>query len=226
MLDMIWEEGSGLIITSARPSQSFRSLTHATPEQLALCPGLGDIKVRRLSDAFSLPFKVSAEQRATPRKRDKSGSGKSKTALLSGGRVVPPIEPGQMSLRESVERARSVSSTPAPTASAVRDARGREPSEAIDVDEGPEDGVAGAPEPERHPRPAAYSPEWPEDAGVDAAAAADVLDTSHSLLETVTAETARAGEKRVWHDPLESDDSEAEEDADASVAHKKRKAAG
>lgn len=35
-------------------------MTHATPEQLALCPGLGEVKVRRLYDAFNLPFKVGA----------------------------------------------------------------------------------------------------------------------------------------------------------------------
>ncbi|KAJ9115976.1 hypothetical protein QFC22_005119 [Naganishia vaughanmartiniae] len=45
--------------------RSFKNLTHATPEQLALCPGLGDIKVRRLFDAFNLPFKVGASSRSS-----------------------------------------------------------------------------------------------------------------------------------------------------------------
>jgi hypothetical protein len=51
-----------------RYEQSFKNLAHATPEQLALCPGLGDIKVRRLYDAFNLPFKVGASGKSSKSK--------------------------------------------------------------------------------------------------------------------------------------------------------------
>ncbi|KAJ9091874.1 hypothetical protein QFC21_007072 [Naganishia friedmannii] len=53
------------VMTLSTNFGSFKNLAHATPEQLALCPGLGDIKVRRLFDAFNLPFRVGASGRAS-----------------------------------------------------------------------------------------------------------------------------------------------------------------
>lgn len=56
------------VMTLSTNFGSFKNLAHATPEQLALCPGLGDIKVRRLYDAFNLPFKVGASGKSSKSK--------------------------------------------------------------------------------------------------------------------------------------------------------------
>jgi hypothetical protein len=57
-------------------------MAHATPEQLALCPGLGEVKVRRLYDAFNLPFKVGAGGKRVRKVKpaEASTSGKSRTS--------------------------------------------------------------------------------------------------------------------------------------------------
>jgi hypothetical protein len=141
--------------------QSFKNLAHATPEQLSLCPGLGDVKVRRLVDAFNTPFKVSA---GAPIPRPKSSKSTSKAKSKEGEAALPP---GQLSLRESVERGRSVTATPE-MATTV-----------IDVDA--EDAtlvIQG-------------SPDWP----VEENTSADADDGGND-----------GSKKRVWHDPLDSDD--------------------
>lgn len=38
--------------------QSFKKLSTASAGQLSLCPGFGDLKARRLREAFALPFRV------------------------------------------------------------------------------------------------------------------------------------------------------------------------
>ena len=38
--------------------QSVADMAKATPEQLLLCPGFGQVKVRRLREAFDKPFHV------------------------------------------------------------------------------------------------------------------------------------------------------------------------
>ncbi|KAJ9080212.1 ssDNA endonuclease and repair protein rad10 [Entomophthora muscae] len=49
------------VMTLAANFPNFKSLAQATPEQLSLCPGLGDKKVIRLSKAFTQPFYVQKE---------------------------------------------------------------------------------------------------------------------------------------------------------------------
>jgi hypothetical protein len=68
-------------------------MAHATPEQLALCPGLGEVKVRRLYDAFNLPFKVGAG--GQPRKRSKANT----STKTNGAKNAPPTATSGKSTR-------------------------------------------------------------------------------------------------------------------------------
>ncbi|KAG7570971.1 hypothetical protein FFLO_01065 [Filobasidium floriforme] len=70
------------VITLSTNFGSFKKLAHASSEQLSLCPGLGDVKVRRLMEAFNLPFRPGAgsskekDQKKTSDFFTKNGKGK------------------------------------------------------------------------------------------------------------------------------------------------------
>jgi len=50
------------VITLASNFGSLKRMAVATPEELSLCPGLGEKKVKRLKEAFSQPFVVRQEK--------------------------------------------------------------------------------------------------------------------------------------------------------------------
>lgn len=76
-----------------RYEQSLKNLAHATPEQLALCPGLGDIKVRRLYDAFNLPFKVGASGKSSKAKPTTKTTPSASQNILSKGKEKAAMNP-------------------------------------------------------------------------------------------------------------------------------------
>jgi DNA excision repair protein ERCC-1 len=51
-----WGEFTQLEIHSLTMLQSFKKIVHARPEQVGICPGFGEQKVKRLLDAFNEPF--------------------------------------------------------------------------------------------------------------------------------------------------------------------------
>ncbi|KAI5449208.1 ssDNA endonuclease and repair protein rad10 [Naganishia albida] len=75
------------VLTLGTNFGSFKNMAHATPEQLALCPGLGEVKVRRLYDAFNLPFKVGAGGQS--RKRSKANA----ATKTNGAKDAPTTTP-------------------------------------------------------------------------------------------------------------------------------------
>lgn len=45
--------------------QSFHNIVTAPPEKLSMCPGFGDIKVRRVKEAFNIPFKAGMKNQSS-----------------------------------------------------------------------------------------------------------------------------------------------------------------
>ncbi|GHJ90227.1 hypothetical protein NliqN6_6629 [Naganishia liquefaciens] len=71
------------VITLGTNFGSFKNMTHATPEQLGLCPGLGEVKVRRLYDAFNLPFRVGGGTTKRVRGRTAASSTTTPTTMTT-----------------------------------------------------------------------------------------------------------------------------------------------
>jgi hypothetical protein len=55
--------------------QTFDRIVHASSEELSLCPGLGDVKVRRLQEAFTSRFKPKRKDGPGKKTRDLPRSG-------------------------------------------------------------------------------------------------------------------------------------------------------
>jgi hypothetical protein len=55
--------------------QTFDRIVHASSEELSLCPGLGDVKVRRLQEAFASRFKPKRKDGPGKKTRDLPRSG-------------------------------------------------------------------------------------------------------------------------------------------------------
>lgn len=78
-----------------RGSKSFKNMTRATTEQLGLCPGLGEVKVRRLYDAFHLPFRVGGGGgRGTKRARGEVEGVEATTMTTTAAATVTPSGKG------------------------------------------------------------------------------------------------------------------------------------
>ena len=58
----------------------------ASKDELALCPGLGQVKVQKLHDAFNKPFSTQAAERLKKRRlEEEENKDDDKTASLKSG---------------------------------------------------------------------------------------------------------------------------------------------
>jgi hypothetical protein len=70
-------------------------MVNATPEELSLCPGLGDVKVRRLREAFTTPFRggpppsTTKAGNLTQRALDEMGIDRLTASTKGKGRAAP-----------------------------------------------------------------------------------------------------------------------------------------
>lgn len=53
-----------MTFTASVHVQSIRKIANASPDELAVCPGLGAVKVRHLHDVFHQPLVVQSEDLA------------------------------------------------------------------------------------------------------------------------------------------------------------------
>lgn len=155
-------------------------MTQATAEQLSLCPGLGDVKVKRLYDAFNLPFRVGNK----PRPSSSIPKNLSKNATSSRARKETTPASGQRTLAEmtgeSSARARSQSRAP------------------IDID----NDIPQASVLDDVPQPTpVYSPDWPDE---------DLEPEPQNLAAAKQSETLNQATAGAWKDALESDEDEDE----------------
>lgn len=203
-------------------------MTRATAEDLSLCPGLGDLKVKRLYDAFHLPFRVGASASSSKGKNKNaiskssapilesesesapgSGSGSSFAASLDQtGRQLNPVD---VELDDEIGRrpesttsyaegfnSDDLTSTPAAKAPHINS------NDNIDATNAAEATDAGT----------AYSPDWPDEP--------DSQDVRMKQGETLGGgrEDKR---KNTWNDPL-ADSEEDEEDGEEEPPGKRQKA--
>lgn len=91
-----------------------KRLANSTPEELSLCPGFGDIKAKRLREAFNQPFRVGEtrniqERGVLPSNLQNSAEGSSSSTSVS--REVPNAN-GSTSTSDEIIGNRRISSLP------------------------------------------------------------------------------------------------------------------
>ncbi|PWN45397.1 hypothetical protein IE81DRAFT_285593 [Ceraceosorus guamensis] len=76
------------VITLATNFGSFKKLSTASAGQLSLCPGFGDLKARRLREAFALPFRVGETRLGRDRLRKEPKASEDTSARVGRAKVL------------------------------------------------------------------------------------------------------------------------------------------
>ncbi|KAF8332694.1 restriction endonuclease type II-like protein [Cantharellus anzutake] len=82
---------------------SFSNIAHASPEDLANCPGIGSVKVRRLNEALAQPFRRTAGSSARHSGEDQGGSSLPSSAVP---RVLDSNAPGRPDVQPAEQDSR------------------------------------------------------------------------------------------------------------------------
>ncbi|KAJ9093245.1 hypothetical protein QFC19_008451 [Naganishia cerealis] len=182
------------VMTLSTNFGSFKNLAHATPEQLALCPGLGDIKVRRLFDAFNLPFKIGANSKGSRSRlttkmpanvsqidMGKDGEKAARGAAGAGGSSSQSTRPDEQLTLSDVGLSMGLAGKDSGDRSSRLNKRKRSSSEVVVIDD--DDGDTGG-----AARTTEGSPDWPE------------MESENE------GEESGSSRKKVWKDPLSLSD--------------------